>query len=124
MGNYNLKIDSKTKNIGNVAKVLGTVVMGIGVILDIKTTVQENSENKKYELAKVECRNSFIDIEKDIENQYIDELSNLFKGYESVTRQVQEDRENIQKMFKKDKDLISKLLDIRRHLTDIQGCIF
>lgn len=112
------------KNIGNVAKVLGPVVSALGLIIDIKDSVKENIEDKKVERARIECRQSFSEIESDIERQYMEELSNMFSSYDDVTKQVQEDREKVQNIMKKDDQTVRKLLDIRRDLMDIQRSIF
>ena len=112
------------KNIGNVAKILGPVVSVLGLAIDIKDSVQESLEDKRVEKARIECRQSFSDMESDIEKQYMDELSNMFTTYDDVTRQVQEDREKVQNIMKKDDQTVKKLLDIRRDLMEIQSSIF
>ena len=112
------------KNIGNVAKILGPVVSVLALFVDIKDSVKESIEDKKVEKARIECRQSFADIESDIERQYMEELSNMFSCYDDVTKQVQEDREKVQNIMKKDDRTVRKLLDIRRDLMDIQRSIF
>ena len=84
----------------------------------------QSIEDKKVEKARIECRQSFADIESDIERQYMEELSNMFSCYDDVTKQVQEDREKVQNIMKKDDRTVRKLLDIRRDLMDIQRSIF
>ena len=112
------------KNIGNVAKVLGPVISVLGLAIDIKDSVKESIEDKKVERARIECRQSFSDIESDVERQYMEELSNMFSSYDDVTKQVQEDREKVQNIMKKGDQTVKKLLDIRRDLMDIQRSIF
>lgn len=48
----------------------------------------------------------------------------MFSCYDDVTKQVQEDREKVQNIMKKDDRTVRKLLDIRRDLMDIQRSIF
>ena len=112
------------KNIGNVAKILGPVISVIGLAIDLKDSVKESVEDKKVERARIECRQSFSDMESDVERQYMEELSKMFSVYDDVTQQVQEDREKVQKIMKKDDQTVKKLLDIRRDLMDIQRSIF
>ena len=112
------------KDIGNVAKVVGPVLAFVGLAIDIKNSIQEEQEAKKIEKARIECRQSFTDIENDIERQYMEELSRMFSAYDDVTSQVQEDRERVQNIMKKDNLMVKKLLDIRRDLTDIQRNLF
>ncbi len=112
------------KNIGNVAKMFGPALSVLGFALDIKNAVQDDKEEKKVNRARIECRQSFWDIEADIERQYMDELSKMFTVYDEVTKQVQEDREKVQNVMKKDDKVVRKLLDIKRDLLEIQGNIF
>jgi inorganic pyrophosphatase len=86
--------------------------------------IAEAEEEKKIEVARIECRKTYEDIESDLEQQYRDELRNMFTSFDNVTKQVQEDREKIENVMKKNPQITQKLLDIRRDLMDIQSSIF
>ena len=112
------------KHIGNVAKAIGPIMGVLSIALEVKDMIKEAEQDKKLEVARIECRKSYEDIESDLEQQYRDELRNMFTSFDNVTRQVQEDREKVQNVMKKNNDTVKRLLDIRRDLIDIQSNLF
>lgn len=112
------------KNIGNAAKVLGPVTSALGLLLDVKETVDDQTKVQKVQQAQLEYRQSFADIASDLENQYSNELNGIFDVYGEISTQLKTSRDNVQSMIKSNDEMTRRLLEIRNDLTDIQAEIF
>ena len=112
------------KNIGNVAKCLGPVVSALGLLFDVKETVDEEVRAKKIQAAQIEFRQQFIDMASDLEKQYSDELSGMYNEYDNIISQLQENENSIQQLISADNAMLNEMADIRRELVDIQSEIF
>lgn len=113
-----------TKNIGNIAKFMGPLLSIASILFDLKEYVDENEKTKAIQKAQIECRQEFIDIASDLELQYNNELRKLYDVYDSITKQLQDNRESIQNMIRSKDATNKRLLEIRNELVLIQTEIF
>lgn len=112
------------KNIGNFAKVLGPVTSVLGLLFDVKETVDDHKKVQKIQQAQLKYRQSFIDIASDIESQYSNELNGIFDAYGEISTQLKTSRDSVQGMIKSNDEMTRRLLEIRNDLTEIQAEIF
>lgn len=112
------------KNIGNVAKFAGPAISVLGLIFDLKETVDEQTKSKKIQAEQIKYRQEYIDIVDELENQYSKELDGIFNLYSNIASQITNSRLKIQKLIKTNDEMTDKLIKIKEELSNIQNDIF
>ena len=112
------------KNIGNVAKFLGPAVSVLGLLFDVKETIDDQKKVQKVQQAQLQYRQSFFDIVSDLESKYSNELNGIFDTYGEISTRLKASRDNVQDMIKSNDEMTRRLLEIRNDLIAIQAKIF
>lgn len=112
--------------IGKVAAVLGPVLAGIGVVIDVVSAVKESERNSEIQEAKRETFNQFSDISSDIaskmEEQYrqceaalfdsmVDEIENVKR---SIIRNNNHNSDYVKKLKKYHEELYSLIREMAK----------
>lgn len=113
-----------TKNIGNVAKVLGPLVSIAGFAMDVKENIDEATQNERIATQQMQFRQEFVSIADDLEQQYLQNLSTVFDFYKDAAEQITNKRNDCLKAKQKSDALSKELLGLKAQLTEIQAKLF
>lgn len=112
------------KNIGNVAKFVGPVMSVLGLFLDIKEAVDEESELKEIRKAQEEYKQSFRDIAANLEEQYVDQIKNYIDIYTDVLDKIKVAKNDTTKEVDKGKSTYQEIKRIENKLDSLQEAIY
>ncbi len=112
------------KNIGNVAKFVGPVMSVLGLVLDIKEAVDEETELKDIRRAQEKYKQTFRDIATSLEGQYADQIKDYISIYTDVLDQIRAEKNKTTKEVDKGKSVFREIKEIEKKLDGLQEAIY
>lgn len=111
----------------NLGKTLGVISIGLGiwqVFSNVKESEKEENQEREISEAKIELRENFIDIAKELEYEYQEHIEEVLKEYKGILEKINLQKEEKLESIDKDSELNKKLEHEKETLKQIQENIF
>lgn len=112
------------KNLGKAISVVGIGLDILGTLSDIKKSEKEEQHEKDILKAKFELRENFMEIARDLEEEYDIQIKEVVKEYEETLEQINIEKENMLKNIDESNELNKNLEEEKEKLKQIQEKIF
>lgn len=111
----------------NIGKTLGVISIGLS-IWQVFSSVNESEKGEKQEKeisdAKIELRENFIDVSKELEYEYQEHIEEVVEEYKDILNQINLQKEEKLESVDKNNELNKKLKNEKETLKQIQENIF